>query len=605
MKTKFYSIIALLLFASTYVLGVDILPTGMTALTGSDVQVTSVDNMNRTKAEKPVVKTQNNLVFFTASTTEFGEEIWVTDGTVAGTKMLKDINAGTLSANPKWLTAVGNTVYFVATTAANGEELWMTDGTEAGTKLVKDIYEGSVGSAPFGLTAFNSSLMFFAMDEESEFTPVIDPSKAEKWLWITDGTEAGTKRIGNTPTKETNYDGHAGNIVKCADKAFFVGYDLINNESLWVTDGTAAGTKVVKNINPRAATGTFSTASGAIDWLENINNKKVIFRAETVSEVTGTVDVGSEIWLSDGTAEGTNWIGIDFAKGQVNGVPLGTGFGTTHAYGDTLFFRANDGVHGVEPCVFDISKPIVENVNPRQFFDINRWGKNPVFHSWPSQFVPYQGHLYIQANGGYFLPNSENPTQEFASGYSLWRTPLNTLDTCIYHKQIWNMEIFPGNKADACTWFTEVSSKLFFAALNADNNKELWMFKNSTTAPELVVDLQGNGLPCQLTDLNGNLLFVSAGTKKMYKYELATTAAKNIGANATHLVVYPNPSSGVINLSTDKAISGVVIVDLMGKQMHTQSFDSNIDISQLTKGIYILKAMFVDGTVQHAKFTLK
>lgn len=79
MKTKFYSIIALLLFASTYVLGVDILPTGMTALTGSDVQVTSVDNMNRTKAEKPVVKTQNNLVFFTASTTEFGEEIWVTE----------------------------------------------------------------------------------------------------------------------------------------------------------------------------------------------------------------------------------------------------------------------------------------------------------------------------------------------------------------------------------------------------------------------------------------------------------------------------------------------------------------------------------------------
>lgn len=111
MKSKFYSIIALFFFSSVLIYADEVLPTGMMALTGTNVQVTSVDNMNRTKCEKPVVKTQNNKVFFTATTTENGEEMWVTDGTVSGTKMIKDINTGTLSANPKWLTAVGNVVW--------------------------------------------------------------------------------------------------------------------------------------------------------------------------------------------------------------------------------------------------------------------------------------------------------------------------------------------------------------------------------------------------------------------------------------------------------------------------------------------------------------
>jgi ELWxxDGT repeat protein len=605
MKTKIYAISILLSLGSVFVHAEEVLPAGMTALTGTDVQVTSVDNMNRTKAEKPIVKTQNNNVFFTATTNANGEEIWVTDGTVPGTKMIKDINAGALSANPKWLTAVGNTVYFVATTATNGEELWMTDGTEAGTKMVKDIYAGSIGSAPFGLTAFNSNVLFFAMDEESEFTPVIDPSKPEKWLWISDGTLAGTKRIANTPTKETNYDGQEGNLVKCGNICFFVGYDLTNNESLWTTDGTNTGTKVVKNINPRAATGTFATASGAIDWLTNINNKKVAFRAETVSEVTGGVDVGSEIWLSDGTAAGTNWIGIDFAKGQVNGLPRGTQFAVTMAYNDTMFFRADDGVHGVEPCVLDISKPILENSNPRQFFDINHWGKNPSYHSWPSQFAKYKGDVYIQANGGYFLPNSATPTQEYASNYSLWRSPLNKLDTCIYQKQIWDMEIFPGNFADGCTWFKEVNGRLFFSAQNAANNKELWVIDNPTTAPKLVMDLPSNGLPCQLTNVNENLFFASAGTKVLYKYIAAITSLKDNKLSKSKLKIYPNPASEILNISSNNEISDIAIVDLMGKQIKSQSFVSNININGLAKGTYILKVKFIDGSVEHEKFSVK
>ena len=41
-----------------------------------------------------------------------------------GTVMVKDINSGSGSSYPYYLTAVGNTLYFVANDGTNGDELW-------------------------------------------------------------------------------------------------------------------------------------------------------------------------------------------------------------------------------------------------------------------------------------------------------------------------------------------------------------------------------------------------------------------------------------------------------------------------------------------------
>jgi len=581
-----------------------VLPDGMIALTGEDVQVTAVQIMNRATATKPIAKISDKVIF-TASTEAYGEEIWVSDLTKLGTKMIKDINPGTSSSNPKWLTAVGDLVYFVASTDDLGEELWVTDGTSDGTKIVKDIYIGATGSTPFGLTAFGNKLLFFAMDEESEFLPVIDPEKPEKWLWITDGTVEGTERIGDTPTIESSYGGQHGQIVPCGERAFFPGYDLINNESLWITDGTKEGTKIVKNINPRPSTGTFATASGAINWLTNVNDKLLVFRAETVSEVTGTIDVGNEIWISDGTAEGTKWIGFDFAKGEVNGVPRQTQFALSKSFGDTLFFRADDGVHGVEACIFDISKPIVEGVNPRMFYDINHWNNDPSRPSWAGQFTIFKNHLYINANGSYFLPESENPDQERATGQSLWRAPLS-LDTCLYQAQIWEMEIFPGNNGDGCDWFTEVNGKLFFSALNMANNKELWVIKDTDIAPELVVDLPENGLPCQLTAIGTDLVFVSAGNKVLYKYATGSSSGiKNQKVGKESVLIYPNPASDIVKVNTNQEIGALEIYSMNGILLKSVLNQSEITVSEYSHGIYFLKIVFQNDNVHYSKFSVK
>ena len=293
-----------------------VLPEGMIALTPEGVELTSEGIDNITQNKKPIVKTDNNLIFFTAKTAEEGDELWVSGLTPETTKMVKDINIGAVGSNPSYLTVVGNKVYFVAETSEAGAELWVSDGTEAGTKMVKDIYPGEMGSSPFGLSKYQDKVMFFAMDEESEFVPTIgiDP---EKWLWISDGTEEGTIRLGKNPTRQNNYDGDAGVIVEANGLAFYVGYNLEMNETLYVSDGTPEGTKAVKNINPKATPGeSFQTASAAIDWLTPVNNKWVVFRAETVAEVTGTTDMGSEIWVSDGTAEGTKWMSATSGTGD-------------------------------------------------------------------------------------------------------------------------------------------------------------------------------------------------------------------------------------------------------------------------------------------------
>ncbi len=53
--------------------------------------------------------------------------------------MVKDINPAWIDSLPFSLTEVNGTLFFTADDGMNGSELWKSDGTEAGTVMVKDI----------------------------------------------------------------------------------------------------------------------------------------------------------------------------------------------------------------------------------------------------------------------------------------------------------------------------------------------------------------------------------------------------------------------------------------------------------------------------------
>ena len=86
-------------------------------------------------------------VFFSGRTTEFGVRLWATDGTVEGTEQVEDVaNKPSAAENVFHLDRIGDALYFKARGVVDGEstgdELWTSDGTDAGTRLVRDINPG-------------------------------------------------------------------------------------------------------------------------------------------------------------------------------------------------------------------------------------------------------------------------------------------------------------------------------------------------------------------------------------------------------------------------------------------------------------------------------
>lgn len=68
------------------------------------------------------------LLYFSATTKACGRELWATDGSLMGTRMLGDIHPGPGSSAPDELLAVGDRVIFHATSPTHGRELWASDG---------------------------------------------------------------------------------------------------------------------------------------------------------------------------------------------------------------------------------------------------------------------------------------------------------------------------------------------------------------------------------------------------------------------------------------------------------------------------------------------
>src|SRR5262249_21737397 len=109
----------------------------------------------------------NGTLFFSATNGVSGYELWRSNGTGAGTALVKGISVGTSASYPGGsypgdLRNVNGTLFFAAGEAAHGLELWKSNGAAAGTVLVKDINPGSGRSQPEALTNVNGTLFFQA-----------------------------------------------------------------------------------------------------------------------------------------------------------------------------------------------------------------------------------------------------------------------------------------------------------------------------------------------------------------------------------------------------------------------------------------------------------
>ena len=105
-----------------------------------------------------------NRLYFRAWDPAHGFELWRTDGTAAGTVLVRDLTPGPASGDPQGLVAAGDRLWFSALDPDHGRELWTSDGTRRGTRLVQDVAPGVVSSAPEQLTPFAGRLYCAADD---------------------------------------------------------------------------------------------------------------------------------------------------------------------------------------------------------------------------------------------------------------------------------------------------------------------------------------------------------------------------------------------------------------------------------------------------------
>lgn len=595
-----------------------VLPAGMTPLLPSGVEITSSylaqNIMSITKDEKPLVVADNNLIYFTASSASAGEELWVSDGTPSGTRMVKDIVPGAEGSDPKWLTVVGDKVYFSANTPEYGAELWVTDGTDEGTYMVKDIYdvEDGVGSAPQGLTNFYGKLLFFAMDEESEAIPVRDATIPEKWLYITDGTAEGTMRIAETPTRLDNMDGTQGYIVCCNGKGLFAGYDEENNETLWATDGTASGTGPLLNINPKPGDANpFLTAPATIDHLVSIDDRLVAFRAIVTAELYGE-DMGVEMWVSDGTTEGTRFIGVDINKVESKGAPGTCDFRQTYPIGSRVYFRAADGVNGAESWCYDIDQPVEEGVNPRLVKEVSHYKNKVSYNAHPSCFYQYQGYIYVATNFTYEREEDGKKVLWNSGYHSLARFNEKNFDEFEGALTWGGFEIWPNTNEDGqefCHQFTTVNDIMFWSCQDDTNNMELWKLEGTDGVPTKVVDFPDDGQVHKTRSVGGSLFFVSNGQKQLYRYNTdgatENPPVTSVEGTISESAAYVSTNGDMLTVETSLDVLSIDVVSMTGATLLHTSSSNSISTAGLAPGVYVLTATMSDGTQLRHKFATR
>ena len=108
---------------------------------------------------------------------------------------------------------------------------------------------------------------------------------------------------------------------------------------------------------------------------------------------------------------------------------------------------------------------------------------------------------------------------------------------------------------------------------------------------------EGNGLVTYMYDVFGE------GNFESFFIRLDVPSAERPVYDASQLQVYPNPTSGLLNVS--KIMENVEIYDVIGRKVYTQSVVENvIDLSELHVGQYFLVAT-VDGERISTKIMIK
>ncbi len=244
----------------------------------------------------PVVEYNGKLVFSALSyedshiITGKGQELWESDGTAAGTKMLSDVNFGSGSSMPTGFIKAYGSLFFIATTQIGSPtpktQLFVTDGTALGTlPHPSNIYVGAntyylpyqfingylhIVTADFITPGSDLKHMYRVMSPTATISPSFSAYKLSGFSYYNGNYYFGGIPVGNGPADPTGAElykidtalntsptpvlvkdiyinmGFYGSspffIGTLNNKLYFTANDATGGQ-IWETDGTAANTK--------------------------------------------------------------------------------------------------------------------------------------------------------------------------------------------------------------------------------------------------------------------------------------------------------------------------------------------------------------------------
>lgn len=278
---------------------------------------------------------ETGLVFLSMGDKE--NELWATDGTPEGTRLVKDIHPEG-SSIPRFMTAFHGELFFLAD-LPQGLELWRSDGTAEGTGRVQSFHHLGDGDGVAALERVGDALYLLAQ------------TAAGVELWISDGTGAGTTQALSLPSARLLDHAVAGERLFLSVEG-----QVSQDKELWAAGGgSAAPVRILE-----------SASAGPLD-LFGYGDGAVFSLADAAT--------GIEPWVTDGTPEGTRRI-ADICPGPCDSWPA---FLAVHA--GRVVFMAFDGSSGREPWATDGRSahrlgdlcPGACNFDPWQIVEVNGW----------------------------------------------------------------------------------------------------------------------------------------------------------------------------------------------------------------------------------------
>jgi ELWxxDGT repeat protein len=463
-------------------------------------------------------------------------ELWVSDGTAAGTRPLRGLCSGPCDPFSQGIVAVGGAVYFSTADAAGGA-LWRTDGTPAGTVLLG---RASLPLAAGGI-ALNGRVLLGAAS-----------GARTSELWATGGTAATTERVKTfsrvpTPSSDPRFTPLGGRVVFTTQAG--------TGSAVWASNGTstrrlislpaACGPPCVSFTPPVTAGGLAFTFAG-LDTDAGLLYAHLV-RTDGTPEGTREIhDFGSsslvlhplasggrliflrcddthgtpnyaacDLWASDGTAEGT----APFAALPPSvfiwpSVAIGSRYYLFLAVqtGTTVLYRSDGIAAGIQPLA---------SVDPRAY--------NPL------EIAEAGGEVYVTINGGLGRLNATEPggvsfffgrdvtgitelngrlvffgaSREDSPRTGLWSTDGTLEGTELLAPVLEQLPQFNLGIFGPPQW-TRLGTRLLFRGWDPEHGFELWATDGTPGGTFLVKDIlpgKGSSFPDSLTLAGGEVWF--------------------------------------------------------------------------------------------------